>query len=849
MSDTFHTDTFRSWIRNEIIRILQKKTSLPPFVIWCDPAGVWKELLQKAAEDDMFELWSDETHELLLREKFWSTPRSPRVVWVPVSRDEITYFKVFELQAEIVKEMSLISALSSFGVEIPSDQAVMLEPFLPSHAKEWLDYPLQYWKDNLSKGQVKMSLVDDDLFLLALASVGNSLDSIITEDRFSVLSRRAVEDFGFPALPEPKDNVGFPGVVETDTWRYQSVATLLVTDAFLKNSSNAPGDKDRIIAAGAAREQAMKLLTRWQKQIDLVESFELLAIKADALTTLPYWAKSLEQLPPACNSPCVEFTLFQNEVESLAKFDSFDDLSSRLENRIPDYQSHAQGYWGSRAINRVHWKQVLDLAKMASLLKEYTLIESGWKTTADAVYWFTAKGWEADQVGEELFRENVDLGDGLIGVIRKLRKAYSRHLDRTNQKFSELIANAGVDSIHLPFAGDVIGPIVEKASSKEPVAVLILDACRYDLGCRLASLMNQGEPSQRATVKQAMAPVPSITALGMPFALPGLPSHLQVELNGSPATWRITAQGYLGDLSIAAKRQEWLQKNFKLKGNAFLSIGDVVDRESIEKISSKTLGRLVFVIGDDLDDHDGSLKPFGLDQVLERYARAIRRLRSAGYSTVAVVTDHGFFHWYPDADEVQPKPAGEILWSSRRAIAGHNLTNPAAIACEVTKSALECSIPRSVNAFRTYGGLGFFHGGATLQEMVIPVVIAQWPKKAQKIGAVIKPVVQLISLTQKFDVGPSAAQAEFFGTVDGNLLSRLVMLKISDSVSGKLLFRSKTNVPVVPGGTFQSIEMEKIEGAEAKVGVMLDIILLDADDEEVLDSNKIELKIELDEWF
>lgn len=34
--------------------------------------------------------------------------------------------------------------------------------------------------------------------------------------------------------------------------------------------------------------------------------------------------------------------------------------------------------------------------------------------------------------------------------------------------------------------------------TKEPVAVLILNACRYDIGCRLAEIVNQGEPIKRA---------------------------------------------------------------------------------------------------------------------------------------------------------------------------------------------------------------------------------------------------------------------------------------------------------------------------------------------------------------
>jgi hypothetical protein len=66
-----------------------------------------------------------------------------------------------------------------------------------------------------------------------------------------------------------------------------------------------------------------------------------------------------------------------------------------------------------------------------------------------------------------------------------------------------------------------------------------------------------------------------------------------------------------------------------------------------------------------------------------------------------------------------PQPAGDILWKSRRAIVGRDLKHASALKFQVTAcDDLECCIPRSVNAFKTYGGLGFFHGGATMQELV-----------------------------------------------------------------------------------------------------------------------------------
>lgn len=847
---TATSNSFHNWLRQEILQSLNKKTSSPPFIIWCDPWRVWKDLLQTVANDDTFELWAEETHELILREKFYKSPRSPRVIWLPVSREHISYFKVFESQAEEVKEVSLLSALSSYGVEIPSEQIPDLEPLLSAHVKEWFDYPLEHWKDNLSKGQVKTSLIDDDLFLQILASYGKPLDTFLTEDRIPVFNRRATEDYGLPPLFDNKLKNNNLRALDIDQWRIQAAACLLVTDAMVKYQENPPTDKDRIIPQGALRERALKLLSRWQKQIDLVDSFEKLAVEADKLTTLQYWAKSVKKLSLPFASPVVENTLLQKEAEHLALIDTFEALAKYLDEKVTDYQTHAQGFWGKDANSKIPWGYLVDMAKIASLLYQQSRIETTWKAPIDAVTWFTHTGWQVDHAGEVLFRENTEIPDGLAGIRITIRKAYLRHLDRINLAFSELLSHAGVQTLNLPFAGDAIKDFVEKASSKDPVAVIVLDACRYDLGCRLAELLNQGEPSPRAMIYQAIAPIPSITALGMPLTLPGLPAYLNIELNTTnDISWSVTTEEFSGNLSQAEKRQEWLKKKYKLKDHAMLTIENVLNPKMADLISVKSLGKLVFVFGDDFDDHDEKLKPLGLDQILELYARVVRRLRSAGYSKVLVVTDHGFFHWEPETDEVQPKPVGEILWTSRRAMVGHNLIHPTAISCKVTRSNLGCSIPRSINAFKTYGGLGFFHGGATLQELIIPVVVVQWPKKAQKISAVLKPITQIVSLAQKVEVAPAAMQKKMFGTVDENLLSRQVCVKVQDPITGKLIFKSRNPMSIEPGSGSKTLDLIKVEGSEAKVGSKLDIVLFDADDEEILDKNSVILQVELDEWF
>ena len=263
---------------------------------------------------------------------------------------------------------------------------------------------------------------------------------------------------------------------------------------------------------------------------------------------------------------------------------------------------------------------------------------------------------------------------------------------------------------------------------------------------------------------------------------------LQVEMpDGPKAYWRVTADGISGDLTQAAPRREWLL-TFKLKEKGIATVSDLFEAQGSDGLSAKEMGRLVFVFGDDLDKdgHDDQLKINGTDDHVERYARAVRLLRSAGYGTVLVVTDHGFFQWDPDVDEVIAKPEGQILWAARRAVAGHGLKHPTALVLKATASDCECLVPRSVNAFKTYGGLGYFHGGATLQELVTPVVVARWPKKSQKIGVVLKPLGPIVRLTPTMEVAPAAVQRDLLGAVDETFTGRQVRVKILHPASGKI---------------------------------------------------------------
>jgi hypothetical protein len=226
-------------------------------------------------------------------------------------------------------------------------------------------------------------------------------------------------------------------------------------------------------------------------------------------------------------------------------------------------------------------------------------------------------------------------------------------------------------------------------------------------------------------------------------------------------------------------------------------------------------------------------------------------LRDAGYSQIIVVTDHGFFHWQPDPDEIEEsKPEGERLWTSRRAVVGKNLTHKTALALPVPSSDLTAMVPRSVNAFRTYGSLGFFHGGATLQELIVPVVLVHWPQKAKKVNVVLKPVGEITSEIPRIQVEPGAGGQQKLIGADSNLLSRKVLVKIKDSQTGKVIFRHDDAVTIEPAGEAQTIALTLVDASSAPpFGSKILVVVQDADDEEILAREEVELRVEIDEFW
>jgi hypothetical protein len=119
-----------------------------------------------------------------------------------------------------------------------------------------------------------------------------------------------------------------------------------------------------------------------------------------------------------------------------------------------------------------------------------------------------------------------------------------------------------------------------------------------------------------------------------------------------------------------------------------------------------------------------------IDDMLEQLRRSIRILAKLGVEHFIITADHGYFF----ADRIDPgmmmdSPGGAVaelhprVWIGKGGTDAEGYLRVAASELEYGGD-LEMAFPRGLSCFKVKGGVGgYFHGGISLQEMVIPVAV------------------------------------------------------------------------------------------------------------------------------
>ncbi len=262
------------------------------------------------------------------------------------------------------------------------------------------------------------------------------------------------------------------------------------------------------------------------------------------------------------------------------------------------------------------------------------------------------------------------------------------------------------------------------------VCVIISDALRYEVGDELASLIRH-EDRYEAKLESALSMLPSYTQLGMAALLPHKELALAKEEKdkGTVSVDGFSSQGTVNRSKILDRtipdRAKAIQAEELLKLNRDDSRALFRDHDVVYVYHNR-----IDKVGDTRDSEDRVFE--AAEETCQELILLVKKLTGANASNLLVTSDHGFIYQnrpIEESDFAACEPKGdEILYRDRRFVLGRGLKEQSGLRTfTVTELGLagdaEVQIPKSINRLRLKGsGSRFVHGGASLQEVVIPVV-------------------------------------------------------------------------------------------------------------------------------
>lgn len=342
------------------------------------------------------------------------------------------------------------------------------------------------------------------------------------------------------------------------------------------------------------------------------------------------------------------------------------------------------------------------------------------------------------------------------------------------------------------FYSSVIAPHIRKG---ERVFVIISDAMRYEVGVELAERLN-AETIGDCDVSTLLGVVPSVTKLGMAALLP----HNKLDFDAA------------GRVMINDKDSSGLENRKKVlesyvEDSIAVHFQDVLNMNKAGRRETFKGKKLIYFYHDTIDamGDKASTEIYtfnAVEKALDQLSALIKVIRDdLSGSNVYITADHGFLYQreeLPESDkltketmEVIEVKRRHILSKEQRELEGQIAINLSTIV--QNEEALTVYLPNGTIRNRLQGsGVNFVHGGASLQEVVVPLLIFKNKRAGQKgVQAIQKVDIKLTNTIRK--ITNSIFNLEFFQTekVEEKLIPRTVLIYMTDD-EGSVLSNEET---------------------------------------------------------
>ena len=299
--------------------------------------------------------------------------------------------------------------------------------------------------------------------------------------------------------------------------------------------------------------------------------------------------------------------------------------------------------------------------------------------------------------------------------VYELGNAFQQQVDAADQWRSATLRS------QRSFYGDYVEQLVR---DDKKAVVIISDALRYEVAEELGSRIRR-EDRFDADLEAILGVLPSYTQLGMAALLP----HRTLKHSVDGKTVLADDQPTNGTGPRA--------KILESVGGTAIQAEDFKALSPEERRELFKSNRVLYIYHDVIDatgDKQGTERRVfeAAEQALRELVDLVKKAANANATNIFVTADHGFLFQDEELPEqffLSESPQGDnILVKNKRYLLGHGLkvdfafTTFNSVQLQLD-SDIEVQIPKSIHRLRLPGGGSrFVHGGATLQEVVVPVL-------------------------------------------------------------------------------------------------------------------------------
>jgi PglZ domain len=439
----------------------------------------------------------------------------------------------------------------------------------------------------------------------------------------------------------------------------------------------------------------------------------------EAELNLPDLCSAIEDLGERDTFPFEERTFLRTAIKGIVSGDT--DATRRVLTR------HKSSIWLGKGESQAQWELVRSGLSLVEACDDFERqLPDHARSQADLMDFYLGSLREADRLQREFEQAAGDFLDphGLMHeVISQARSRYRRLAERVQGVFVKHIETVGWPPSGRLANADVFDRVVADrlTESGHKVAYLMVDALRYELGVALEKLLAEDGPVE---LQAAYAQLPSITLVGMASLLPGARTGLTLSLEGEtmvpklqnnpvinvPQRMNVLSKRY-GDRFAEMPLNEFVRGKPKIEETVDLLVLRSTEIDSqLESNPETTLGLI-----------PGTLKLIRV---------ALHKLRGMSFKEAVIVTDHGFFlNAQAEAGDVCVKPQGHWPVNAHdRMMLGDGTADQHSLVVGAEKVSIrgdftQVAMPRSMAPYRS--GHLYFHGGASLAEAVVPVLVAR----------------------------------------------------------------------------------------------------------------------------